>query len=314
MKRWRGIQVVLWGILGVGVGLLLGWRAPLFFWPFGFVLVTVWLARWPKPGVWLLAVTFGLIFVSPVVQNLEQKPPTPNISEVSSTPQNAQTWAGVDTLSVRNSNGNISVTGGDRWRLRARYRYGAAVRGVPEDLLTARRGATLDFTGLEPTWVQKPLRGAEAQLRARVPRRLKLLVDARNGDVKAEDLASAQVNTNLGDVTLSRIAGAAVALTDVGNIVITGAGGGVEAETLMGDIWLEPELSTAPVLAKTDVGNIALVLPPNTNARITATSTTRQLPENFKRLSPTRGELVLGDGLRTIVLTTRIGEISVVQR
>ena len=312
---WQGFQIVFWGILGVGVGLLLGWRVPLLFWPFGLVLAAVWLARWPKPGVWLLAMTFGVILISPVARNLEPPPPPmPHVREVSSTPQDAQGWAGVKTLSVRNSDGDISVVGGGPWRLRARYHYGAAVRGVPEALLTAQRGQTLEFTGLEPTWAQKPLRGAEAQLWASVPRRINLSVDARSGDVKAEDLSSAHVETNLGNVTLRGIKGAAVALTDVGNVFVTNVGGGVEAKTLMGDIWLEPHPSTAPILAKADVGDIALVLPPGTNAHITATSTSRQLPEGFKRLSPTQAELVLGDGSRLIVLTTRIGEIRVVQR
>ena len=122
------------------------------------------------------------------------------------------------------------MTGGGTWRLRARYRWGAAVHGLPDRLLTSERGKTLDFTGLEPSWAQEPLRGAEAQLRATVPRRLNLLVNARSSDVTAQTLASANVETNLGNVTLSDIAGAAVALTDVGNVFIAEAGGAVEAE------------------------------------------------------------------------------------
>ena len=311
---WQGIQTVFWGILGAGAGLLLGWRVPLLFWPFALIFVAVWLARWPRPGVGLLAITFGIILASPFTRNFEQKPPMFYVREVSSTLQDAQTWAGVETLSVRNSNGSVTVTGGRAWHLRARYHYGAAVRGIPDGLLIDQRGKKLNFTGLEPTWSQEPLRGAEAQLRARVPRRLELSVNARSGNVKAEDLASAHVETNLGNVTLSRIEGAAVALTDVGNVFVTDTGGGVEAETLMGDIWLEPRLSTAPILAKADVGDIALVLPPGTNAHITASSTSRELPRGFKRLSPTQGELVLGNGSRLIILTTRIGAIRVVQR
>ena len=314
MKVWRGIQIILWGSLGVGAGLLLGWRVPLLFWPVALILVAVWLARWPRPGVGLLAVTFGVILISPVAQNLEQPSPMPHVREVSSTPQDVQRWTGVQTLSVRNSSGDITVTGGNRWRLRARYHYGAAVRGVPEELLTAQRGKTLDFTGLEPSWAQQPLRGAEARLWATVPRRLKLLVDARSGDVDAQNLASAHVDTNLGNVTLQGIAGAAVALTDVGNVFVSAVGGATEAKTQIGDIWLEPGPGVsvaAPILAQADVGNIALILPPGSDARIMATSVSRQLPEGFKRLSPTQAELVLGKGSRLIVLKTRIGQIMV---
>ena len=312
-----GFQIILGLGSGVAVGLLLGWRAPLLLWPGALVLVALWLGRWPRPGVWLLAATFGVMLVSPFAGTLEPTgKPSAFVRNVSSTPQAAQTWRNVEQLSVRNTDGDITVTGGNAWRLRARYRWGAQVTGVPDALLTAQRGQTLDFTGLEPAWDQTPLRAASAQLRAGVPRRVALSVDARSGDVTARNLASAHVNTNLGNVTLSSIAGAAVALTDVGNVLIADAGGSIEAKTLMGDIWLEPRPSDgppAPILAQADVGDIALLLPPGTDARIMATSVSRQLPKNFKRLSPTESELVLGQGSRLIVLKTRVGAIRVVQ-
>ncbi len=319
-----GLRIVAGLLLGVTVGLLLGWCAPLLLWPVALVFVAVWLGRWPRPGVWLLAATLGVVVVIPFaqifVQTLEPaSKPSAFVRAVSSTPREAQAWTGVQRLTVRNTDGNITVTGGP-WRLRARYRWGAQASGVPDALLTAQRGQTLAFTGLEPAWDQTPLRAAEAQLRARVPRRVALSVDARSGDVTARNLASARVDTNLGDVTLVGIAGAAVALTDVGNVFVSDAGGGVEAKTLMGDIWLEPRPSqpgegvAAPILAQADVGDIALLLPSGTDARIMATSVSRQLPENFKRLSPTKGELVLGQGSRLIVLKTRVGAIRVVQR
>ena len=321
VQRISRLQVTLGLILGVAAGLLLGWRAPLLLWPGALVLVALWLGRWPRPGVWLLAATFGVIAVIPFAQifvrTLEPTgKPSAFVRNVSSTPQAAAAWRAVEQLLVRNTDGNITVTGGNAWRLRARYRWGAQVTGVPDALLTAQRGQTLDFTGLEPAWDQTPLRAASAQLRAGVPRRVALSVDARSGDVTARNLASAHVNTNLGNVTLSSIAGAAVALTDVGNVFISDAGGSIEAKTLMGDIWLEPRPSDgppAPILAQADVGDIALLLPPGTDARIMATSVSRQLPKNFKRLSPTESELVLGQGSRLIVLKTRVGAIRVVQ-
>lgn len=300
----------------MGAGLLLGRFAPLLLWPAALALLAVWLGRWPKPGVWLLAATFSVILVGSFAKTLEPKPSGSQLREVSSTSTDAQTWGGVRNLSIRNSDGNISVTGGSSWRLRARYRWGAEARArrIPGELVTAQRGRTLDFTGLEPSWSQGLLRGAEAQLRARVPRATTLSVEARSSDVKAQNLASAHIEINLGDVTLSNVAGAAVAVTDVGNVFMTDVGGGIEAKTLMGDVWLEPRPSPAPILARADVGDIALVLPFGTDARIVATSTSRGLPENFKRVSPTQGELVLGNGSRMVVLTTRVGKISLVQR
>lgn len=313
-----GLWVTIWGILGLGMGLLIGWRALPLLWPLALALMAAWLARWPRPSVGLLAVTFGVILASPFAREYEPPGPQPSVRVVSSTPESTRNWAGVEALSVRNSNGDIAVTGGRVWRLETRYRWGAQVRGIPEELLVARRGRVLDFTGLEPTWSQEPLRGAIARLRANMPHRAGLSVDARSGNVMARNLASAHVETNLGDVTLSNIAGAAVALTDVGNVLITDAGGGIEAETQIGDIWLEPRFTTqntaAPILAQADVGDVALVLPPGVDARIVATSVSRGLPANFTRSSPTQGELVLGNGSRLIVLSTRIGNIELVQR
>ena len=322
-----GLQIILGFSLGVGVGILLGWRAPLLLWPVALVLVALWLGRWPQPGVWLLAATFGVIAAIPLVQPLIQPfvqtlepatKPSAFTRAVSSTPEEAGAWTGVQRVVIRNTDGDVTVTGGGPWRLRALYRGGAQATGIPDGLLTARRAQTLAFTGLEPSWDQRPLRAANAQLRARVPRRVALSVDARRGDVTARNLASARVNTNLGSVTLSGIAGAAVALTDVGNVFVSDAGGGIEAKTLMGDIWLEPRPdaggAAAPILAQADVGDIALLLPPGSDARIVATSVSRQLPENFRRLSPTEGELVLGEGSGLIILKTRVGAIRVVER
>ena len=153
-----------------------------------------------------------------------------------------------------------------------------------------------------------------AAVRAAVPRRVTVSVYGRSGDVTVEDVAAARVETNLGDVTVNRVAGGAVALTDVGNVFMSGVGGGLEASTQVGDIWLEPAPGAAPVLARADVGDIALVLPRNADARIVATSVSRGLPRGFRRESPTRGELVLGDGRQLIVLETRIGRIQLVRR
>ena len=318
-----GLRIVVGLLLGVTVGLFLGWRAPLLLWPVALVLIALWLSRWPQRGVWLLAATFGVIVAIPLVQpfgrTLEPATkPSAFTRAVSSTPQEAQAWTGVQRVVIRNTDGDVTVAGGGPWRLRALYRGRAQVTGIPDALLTARRGHTLAFTGLEPSWDQRPLRAANAQLRARMPRRVALSVDARSGDVTARNLASARIVTNLGDVTLSGIAGAAVALTDVGNIFVSDTGGGIEVKTLMGDIWLEPRPAAsgaaAPILAQADVGAVTLLLPPGSDAHIMATSVSRQLPENFGRLSPTEGELVLGKGSRLIVLKTRVGAIRVVVR
>lgn len=313
MKGWRGVRVVVWLLAGLGLGVLLAWRAPVALWPAALVLVAVWLGRWPRPSVGLLALTFGVILASPFTERLNREP-RPILREVRNTVEQAQSWANAETLRVRNGEGDVTVSGTDGWRFRVRYQAVARARGVPRDLLTALRGETLHLTGLEPTWPQTPLRGATAEVRAAVPRRVAVSVYGRSGDIEVEDVASVRVETNLGNVTLSRIAGGVVALTDVGNVFVADVRAGVEASTQVGDIWLEPRASTGPVLAKTDVGDIALVLPRNADARIVATSVSRGLPPNFRRESPTRGELVLGDGRQLIVLETRIGRIQLVRR
>jgi len=305
---------VLLGLLGFGLGLTLTRALPALPWPLALLLLGVWLGRWPRPQGWLLALVVG------VVASTLARPPepveaarTPLVRRYASTPEQARAWAGVRTLSVRNARGGVTVTGGEPPRLRAVYERTGDTGRVPDGLLSAYAGRTLSLTGLEPAWPQSDLRGVRAELRAAVPRAVRLSVFGRIGDVRAAGLAAAHIDTNLGDVTLSSVAGASVVLTDVGDVLVTGAGGGVVVETQVGDIWLEPDASAAPILAKTDVGDIALVLPHDADVRVLATSVSRELPARMTRLSPTRGELVLGRGERLIVLETRIGEIRVVQ-
>lgn len=300
-------------LAGLGFGVLLAWLAPVALWPAALVLMGVWLGRWPRPGVRLLALTVGVILAAPLLEPFNREP-RPILREVQNTAEQAESWAGVGALQVRNGEGAVTVSGSDGWRFRTLYQAGSGARGVPRELLTELRGQTLHLTGLEPSWPQTPLRGATAAVRAAVPRRVGVSVYGRSGDVSIEDVAAARVETNLGDVTVNRVAGSAVALTDVGNVFMAGVGGGLEASTQVGDIWLEPAPGAAPVLARTDVGDIALVLPPEANARIMATSVSRGLPPGFRRESPTRGELVLGDGRQLIVLETRIGRIQLVRR
>lgn len=310
---WRRAGLALCLLGGLGLGVLLAWRAPVVLWPAALLLIGGWLGRWPRPGAGLLALTVGVVLAAPLTGPLNREP-GPILREVQSTAEQAESWGGARTLQVRNGEGEVTVTGADGWRFRTLYRAGPGARGVPQALLTELRGETLHLTGLEPTWPQTPLRGATASVRAAVPRRARVSVYGRSGDVMVEDVAAARVETNLGDVTVNRVAGSVVALTDVGNVFVSGVGGGLEASTQVGDIWLEPAPSTAPVLAKADVGDIALVLPPDADARIVATSVSRGLPPGFRRESPTQGELVLGSGGQLIVLETRIGRIQLVRR
>ena len=86
MKVWRNVWIILWSFLGLGAGLFVSWRALPLLWPLALVLIAVWLARWPRPGVWLLAATFGVMLASPFVGDLEQQSPTPHMRETLSTP------------------------------------------------------------------------------------------------------------------------------------------------------------------------------------------------------------------------------------
>lgn len=264
-----------------------------------------------------MALLLGGLLASPLRSSPEPVGGGVRVRNYVSTAAQAQAWAGVRTAVVRNSDGPITALGGGLPRLRVSYRWagaaGATPQGVPDDLLTAFAARRLSVTGLEPGWPPAARQGVEADLHVQVPRHSRLVVSGRRGDVTAHGLASVHIDTNLGNVTLSDIAGTVVALTDVGNVLITGAGGGAQAQTQVGDIWLEPGVSTAPILAKTDVGDIALVLPHDADVRVQATSASRGLPAAMTRLSPTQGELVLGEGRQLIVLTTRIGEISIVQ-
>ncbi len=308
---------MLFGTLGFGVGLLLARGFPAALWPLALLSLGVWLARWPQPQVWLLALAIGGTLASPFGRLPDSNSMGGGGGETRrylSTPEQTRAWAGVRTLAIRNSAGDVNVVGGSPPRLRAVYTRAGEVGEIPEALLTEFVGRELRFTGLEPSWPQERTRGVRVALHARVPRRVALKLGGRIGDVRVTGVASARVDTNIGNVTLSAISGTAAALTDVGNVMVAGAGGGIEARTQVGDIWLEAGVGTAPILAKADVGDIALVLSNIPNVRVLATSTSRGLPAGMTRLSPTQGELVLGSGERLVVLETRIGEISVVRR
>ena len=305
------------GLFGFGAGLLVAHSFPVALWPTLLGLLALWLARWPRRQEWLVALLLGGLLASPLRSSPEPVGGGVRVRNYVSTAAQAQAWAGVRTAVVRNSDGPITALGGGLPRLRASYRWtgaaGATPQGVPDDLLTDFAARRLSVTGLEPGWPSAARRGVEAELHVEVPRHSRLVVSGRRGDVTAHGLASVHIDTNLGDVALSDIAGAVVALTDIGNVLITDAGAGVEAQTQVGDIWLEPSVSTAPVLAKADVGDIALVLPRDADVRVQATSVSKGLPKAMTRLSPTQAELVLGRGTQLIVLTTRVGEISIVQ-
>lgn len=233
------------------------------------------------------------------------------VTHYRSTPQQGEAWAGVERLVVRNSAGPLEVSGGEALELSVRYIHSALAQ-VPGALLSSYAAGRLDFTGVEPALPQGARRGLRAQLLARVPRRVALEFSGRMGDVSAKRLSAVRVHTNLGDVSVSDVSGPVVVSTDVGDVVVAAAGGATEVNTRVGDIWLEPEPGSAPLFAQTDTGNITLVLPPNADVRVIATSLSRGLPPGWGRQSSTRGERVFGQGTRFVVLETRIGKVNVV--
>jgi hypothetical protein len=311
--RYINARLVLCLVSFAG-GLFAGQAGWPFAWAFGFALALLGLLRWPRAVGLLLTLLFclGALFTSslkPAAAPALQRVVTETFV---SSAEEAQLWSGLETLKVRNAIGDIDVSGGAALHLEARYRYRRGGE-VPKALLSAFEAGVLSFTGVEPAWLQARQRELEARLRARVPRRVALELSGRRGDVSAQRLASVRIETNLGDIRVREIAGPVVASTDVGEIVVTEAEGGIEVNTKVGDLWLEPLSARAPVLAQTDTGDITLILPQATDARVIASSLSGDLPPDMTRRSATEAEQTFGRGTQLIVLKTRIGSVRVVR-
>lgn len=309
-------QLGAW-LLGLGGGLLLGRFLPLFLPSLGLLALGAYLLQRPErsrrvPVQGSLLFLLGAVLVVPF--SLPSAPQAgPQVTHFVTTSEQARAWASVRRLVVRNSAGDVEVSGGELLRLEAIYRHGSEAQ-VPAELLSTYAAGRLSFTGLEPALPQEARRGVQAQLRVGAPRRVALALTGRMGDVSAERLASVQIETNIGDISVREVAGTVIASADVGDVVVSEVRGGTEVNTRVGDLWLEPTPGAAPVLAQTDVGDITLILPRNADARVIATSLSRGLPPNMTRRSPTEGERVFGRGTQLIVLETRIGKVKIISR
>lgn len=308
-------QVAL-SLLALGGGLLLGRVLPPLLWSLGTIALGVY-------GLWrrrvgaglarpLLLFFLGALIVAPGLLFDVRPPPGEQVTPFVSTPEQASDWAGVQTLVVRNAAGDVDVLGGESLELEASYRYGSGAT-IPSALLSSFEAGRLSFTGVEPSLPRELQRGVRARLRARVPRDVALELSGRMGDLSAERLAAVWLDTNIGNIRVREVAGTVIAATDVGDIAVAQAQGGIEAHTQVGDIWLEPLPNAAPVLAQTDTGDITLIVPQGSNARIVASSLSQGLQAGMTRRTPTEGEMTFGSGTQLIVLKTRIGTIRVLR-
>lgn len=306
-------------LLALGSGLLLGRMLPPLIWSLAALALggyLLWQRRHARHVglAWLLLLyLLGALLVTPGRYLGSTPLRGDRVTTYVSTPEQATYWAGLETLVLRNASGDIHVSGGEAVRLEASYRY-ARNAAIPPALLTSFAAGSLSFTGVEPSLPLSARRGLRARLEASVPRGVVLELSGRMGDVSAERLEAVRLDTNIGDIRVREVAGPVVVATDVGDVAVSQAEGGIEVHTQVGDVWLEPNSDQAPVLAQTDIGDITLIVPPNSNARIIASSQSRGLPEDVTRRTPTEGELIFGQGTQPIVLKTRIGTIQVLRR
>lgn len=313
-------QINLWlarVLLAFGGGLLLGRVLPPLLWSLGAIALGGYLLLRRRGGGWarwLLFFLLGALIVAPGrYLGSPTLPRGDQVTDYVSTSAQATAWAGAETLVVRNSSGDIEVSGGEAIRLEASYRYGSKAT-IPSALLTSLEEGRLRFTGVEPSLPLEQRQGVRARLQASVPRGVALELTGRMGDVSAERLAAVQLHTNIGDIRVHEVTGPVIAGTDIGDVAVSRAAGGIEVQTQVGNVWLEPLSDSAPVLAQTDVGDITLIVPPASNARIVASSLSGGLPAGITRRTPTEGELSFGRGTQPIVLKTRIGTIRVLRQ
>jgi len=290
-------------------------------WPFGFILAGgLLLTRVGTPTLRLFLLSLSLGAALPSHDLMRLRPVGVGlgpelVTRYQSAPEQAAAWAGVRELVVRNSAGDIRVEGGAgevalEVVYRQRGRGGSVPRALQADFDEASGRLTL--TGVHPSAPQSERRGVRADLVARVPAGVALRVDSRIGEVRAEDLGAAEVEGNVGDVTLTDISRTVRVAVDVGDVRVRRAEGEVGVSTRVGDVRLEFQSPpTAPVLASADVGNVTLTLPRASDVTITARSQARGLSANLTRRTPTEGTLTLGAGRHPVALEARVGEVAV---
>jgi Putative adhesin len=323
MKRNMTLGALL---VGIGVGLLINAWFPLLraFWPLGLIAGGVLL--WREMGPYSARV--GLIAASLAIPlfggfawggfNFEGGfGGGRELARFESSDDDKTSWENVERLLIVNTEGDITVEADDEIDVDVVYRSNRRNAPVPEGLQTDydETSQTLRVIGVDPKLPQNERRNLSADIKVSVPDHVRVEIVNDRGDVSVTEVASAQLETNIGDIHASEIAGTTSAHSDVGDIRLDNVSGEIDAKTNTGDITVDlSEPLEATLTAQSDVGDITLELPDDSNVTITATSDTRDLSGDLEKVTGTEGRLRLGSGEFKVELTTNVGGVNVKER
>lgn len=307
--------------LSIGLGILIVQLFPYltWLWPLGLMVGGLMLWRRPKSSLLALAV----VLVSLTVGILPQAAVSifwgggSVIASYESSAAQEESWQDVQRVVVTNTVGDVSISGNaEAVGIEVVYRRTRSGADAPGELQVHYDEAsqTLLVTGIDPAWPPGRRRGLAAELELELPS-VAVEVSGQVGDLKAADVRSAELRTHTGSITVQRVANEVVAVTDVGDINIEDVLGALEVRSRVGDINLtfeQPLMS--PVDAKTDVGDVELLLPSGSDVTVRAYSQLRDLEGELEQVTASEGRLRLGTGTHEVELSTRVGEVQVMQR
>jgi Putative adhesin len=322
MKRNLTLGAVL---VGVGVGLLINTWFPWLRWAWSLGLIVGGILLWRELGPYSARV--ALIAASVTIPLLggfgwggfNFNMDFGNGREVArfeSSDDNEAAWQDVERLLIVNTVGDVVVEANDNAKVEVIYRSNRRDATVPETLQADYDAAskTLRIIGVDPKLSQRERRNLSADIKISIPETVHVEVVNEVGDISAENLASATLDTNVGDVRASDIAGNTSAQSDTGDIRVENASGDIDAKTNVGDITIDlGEPVNASLTARSDVGDVSLELPDDSNVTISATSDSRDL-SGLEKVTGTEGRLRLGSGEYNVELSTNVGGVSVKER
>ena len=245
-------------------------------------------------------------------------------------------------LSMKNTNGNITVEGGEETtvtvravkKVRARSEEEARERLDAIRIVVSEEKPELsivtDVSKLEPK------RNYSVNYDVRMPRGMSLTAQNANGNVAVSDLgATVEARTQNGNVRASRIQGEVKAKTTNGNVDVVEVEGSADAQTTNGNVSLEGVAGLASGSATngnirgnvtkwepgyaahlhTTNGNVTLRAPEDVSAAVTASvqngSVQCDLPVEASVKSRKKLEGTIGTGEGTIELKTTSGNVRI---
>jgi hypothetical protein len=310
-------------LVGVGVGLLINAWFPWlrWLWPLGLIVGGVML--WREIGSYASRV--GFIAASLAIPlfggfawggfNFEGGfGHAREVARFESSDADEDAWQNTERLLIVNTVGDITVEGDDEVDVDVVYRSNRRNAPVPETLQVDYDEAnrTLRIVGVDPKLSQNERRNLSADIRVSVPDYVQVEMVNDVGDLSVTEVASAMLETNVGDIHATDISGTTSAQSDVGDIRLENVLGEIDTRTNTGDITIDlGEPLEATLTAQSDVGDITLELPDDSNVTITATSDTRDLSGDLEKVTGTEGRLRLGSGEFDVELTTSVGGVNV---